>query len=522
MNREKNLQQLQDKTKIWDLVVIGGGASGLGVALDAVSRGLSVALFDKADFAKGTSSRSTKLIHGGVRYLAQGQVSLVFEALKERGLLLKNAPHLTHKQSFLIPIYSWWDRIQYSIGLKLYDWMAGSLSLGPSKFISKKETLLRLPHLQTDRLQGAVCYYDGQFDDARLAIHLAQTADELGACLLNYAKVTELTKDPNGKLKGLKVRDMDRKESFHIQAKMIVNATGVFADKILQLDNPQAAKTIQPSQGIHLILDLEFLGGQDALMIPKTKDGRVLFGVPWHDKLLLGTTDTIREKAKLEPEALQQEIDFVLETAGTYLTRKPTREDVKAVFAGLRPLARPEEGSTKTKEISRSHKIIVSPSGLVSLIGGKWTTFRKMGQDTVSYFTQITGQKIPTSATSKQQIHGYTETIPAGHWGIYGSDAQKIQALAIQDPELAELLHPKFPHILAEVVWACQYEMALTVEDVLSRRIRLLILDPEAAVAAAARVANTMAKTLQKKESWIASELINFNKIAAKYMISTR
>ncbi len=522
MNRETNLRSLHQKNKVWDLVVIGGGASGLGVALDAVSRGLSVALFEKADFAKGTSSRSTKLIHGGVRYLAQGQVSLVFEALKERGLLLKNAPHLTHKQSFLIPIYSWWDRIQYSIGLKLYDWMAGSLSLGPSKFISKEETLRRLPHLQTEKLQGAVCYYDGQFDDARLAIHLAQTADELGACLLNYSKVTELSKDPAGKLTGLKVRDLNRKESFYLQAKMIVNATGVFADKILKLDNPQAAKTIQPSQGIHLILDNEFLGGHDALMIPKTKDGRVLFGVPWYDKLLLGTTDTIRETAKLEPEALQQEIDFVLETAGAYLTRKPTRKDVKAVFAGLRPLARPEEGSTKTKEISRSHKIIVSPSGLVSLIGGKWTTFRKMGEDTVSYFTQITGQKISASTTSKQQIHGYTETIPSGHWGIYGSDAQKIKALAVQDPELAELLHPTFPHILAEVVWACQYEMALTVEDVLSRRTRMLILDPEAAVKAAERVAITMAKVLQKEESWIASELINFNKIAEKYMIHTR
>ena len=520
MNREKTLQQLQDKTKVWDIVVIGGGASGLGVALDAVSRGLSVALFEKADFAKGTSSRSTKLIHGGVRYLAQGQLSLVFEALKERGLLLKNAPHLTHKQSFLIPIYSWWDRIQYSIGLKLYDWMAGSLSLGPSKFISKEETLLRLPHLQTDRLQGAVCYYDGQFDDARLAIHLAQTADELGACLLNYAKVTELSKDPAGKLTGLKVRDLNRKESFHLQAKMIVNATGVFADKILQLDNPSASKTIQPSQGIHLILDLEFLGGTDALMIPKTKDGRVLFGVPWHHKLLLGTTDTIREKAKLEPEALQQEIDFVLETAGTYLTRKPTRTDVQAVFAGLRPLARPEEGSTKTKEISRSHKIILSKSGLVSLIGGKWTTYRKMGEDTVAYFTRITGQVLPKSKTSTQRIHGWTATMPAGHWGIYGSDAEKIKALANRNPNWQERIHPQFTNILAEVVWACEQEMALTVEDVLSRRIRMLILDPEAALASAETVARTMAGVLHKEEEWITAELLNFRKIAAKYLIS--
>jgi glycerol-3-phosphate dehydrogenase len=522
MNREKNLQQVQNKTKVWDIAVIGGGASGLGVALDAASRGLSVLLVEKADFAKGTSSRSTKLVHGGVRYLAQGQLSLVFEALKERGLLLQNAPHLTHNQSFLIPIYTWWERIQYSIGLKLYDWMAGSLSLGPSKFISKQETLRRIPALQPTRLQGAVVYQDGQFDDARLAIHLAQTADNLGACLLNYAKVTGLSKDPTGKLTGLTFRDEIQKETHHIQAKMIVNATGVFADKILKLDNPQAAKTIQPSQGIHLILDLEFLGGQDALMIPKTKDGRVLFGVPWHGKLLLGTTDTIREKAKLEPEALQQEIDFVLETAGAYLTRKPTRKDVQAVFAGLRPLARPQEGSTKTKEISRSHKIIVSPSGLVSLIGGKWTTYRKMGEDTVNFFTRITGKAIPASTTSKQHIHGYTEAIPAGHWAVYGSDAQKIQALAVQDPALAELIHPRFPNILAEVVWACEQEMALTVEDVLSRRIRGLILDPQAAVAAAERVAITMAKVLQKDESWIASELINFNKIAEKYMIHTR
>jgi glycerol-3-phosphate dehydrogenase len=520
MNREKNLQQLQDKTKVWDIAVIGGGASGLGVALDAASRGLAVLLVEKADFAKGTSSRSTKLVHGGVRYLAQGQLSLVFEALKERGLLLKNAPHLTHNQSFLIPIYTWWDRIQYSIGLKIYDWMAGKLGLGPSNFISKEETLRRIPTLQPTRLQGAVVYQDGQFDDARLAIHLAQTADELGACLLNYAKVTGLSKDPTDKLTGLTFRDEIQKETHHIQAKMIVNATGVFADKILQLDNPSAAKTIQPSQGIHLILDLSFLGGTDALMIPKTKDGRVLFGVPWHNKLLLGTTDTIREKAKLEPEALQQEIDFVLETAGGYLTKKPSREDVIAVFAGLRPLARPKEGSTKTKEISRSHKIILSQSGLVSLTGGKWTTYRKMGEDTVAYFTRITGLALPKSNTSTQKIHGWTASLPAGHWSIYGSDAEKIKALANQNPRWQERIHPQFPNILAEVVWACEKEMAMTVEDVLSRRIRMLILDPEAALAAAESVARTMAGVLHKKEDWITTELTNFRKIAAKYLIS--
>ena len=522
MNRETNLQRLHEKTKVWDIAVIGGGASGLGIALDAASRGLSVLLVEKVDFAKGTSSRSTKLIHGGVRYLAQGQLSLVFEALKERGLLLKNAPHLTSNQSFLIPIYSLWDRIQYGIGLKIYDWMAGKLGLGSSKFISKQEALQRIPSLQPARLQGAVVYQDGQFDDARLAIHLAQTADELGACLLNYTKVTGLNKDPTGKLTGLTFRDEIRKENHGIQAKMIVNATGVFADKILQLDNPSAAKTIQPSQGIHLILDLSFLGGKDALMIPKTKDGRVLFGVPWHEKLLLGTTDTIREKARPEPEALQEEIDFVLETAGTYLTRKPTRKDVKAVFAGLRPLARPVEGSTKTKEISRSHKIIVSPSGLVSLIGGKWTTYRKMGEDTVAYFTRITGQILPKSKTSTQKIHGWTAVLPTGHWGSYGSDAEKIKALARQNPRWQERIHPRFPNLLAEVVWACQYEMALHVEDVLSRRIRMLVLDAQAALDAAVPVAQTMAEVLGKDSKWIAAELQTFQKIAQQYLIDKK
>lgn len=520
MDRTKNIQQVQGNTKLWDIAVIGGGSSGLGVALDAASRGLSVLLLEKADFAKGTSSRSTKLVHGGVRYLAQGQLSLVLEALKERGLLLKNAPHLTFNQSFMIPIYTWWDRMLYGVGLKIYDWMAGQLSLGPSSFISKEETLKRIPTLQQPQLKGSVVYHDGQFDDARLAIHLAQTADDLGACLLNYAKVTGLVKDERGKLTGLKFRDEIQKQGYTIQAKMVINATGVFADKILQLDNPKAAKTIQPSQGIHLIVDQSFLGGTDALMIPKTKDGRVLFGVPWHNKLLLGTTDTIREKPKLEPEALQQEIDFVLDTAGSYLTKKPKRDDVIAVFAGLRPLARPEEGSTKTKEISRSHKIILSKSGLVSLTGGKWTTYRKMGEDTVAYFTRITGKVLPKSKTATQKIHGWTETIPAGHWGIYGSDAEKIKKLAQNNPIWKERIHPQFPNILAEVVWACQEEMALTVEDVLSRRIRMLILDPKAALASAEKVARTMAAVLLREEAWITDELINFKKIAAKYMIS--
>jgi glycerol-3-phosphate dehydrogenase len=519
MDRKENLNQLTNQNKIWDIAVIGGGSSGLGVALDAVSRGLSVALFEKADFAKGTSSRSTKLLHGGVRYLAQGDVFLVLEALRERGRLLNNAPHLTRNQAFIIPVYTLWDRVQFSAGLKMYDYMAGSLSLGPSQYISKAETLRRMPGIKSKGLFGGIVYHDGQFDDARLALSIAQTADHAGACILNYAKVTSLQKDSAGKLNGLVVQDLLSKNKYGVKARMVVNASGVFADKILQMDNPQAPKTIQPSQGIHLVLERDFLGGDDALMIPKTRDGRVLFAVPWHGKLVVGTTDTLREKAKLEPEALQKEIDFVLETAAGYLSRKPTREDVKAVYAGLRPLARPKEGSTKTKEISRSHKVIVSDSGLVSLTGGKWTTFRKMGEDTVEYFPQITGMALAPSTSKDILLHGFTKAVPEGHWGIYGSNAALIQDLARIDSNLLEKIHPDFPNIMAEVVWAIRHEMALKIEDVLSRRIRMLILDAQAALDSAEKVAHLMASELGEDSTWIEKELADFKVTGEKYLI---
>lgn len=519
MNRDENLKQLQNSDKIWDIAVIGGGSSGLGVALDAVSRGLSVALFEKADFAKGTSSRSTKLLHGGVRYLAQGDVFLVLEALRERGRLIKNAPHLTKNQAFIIPVYTRWDRIQYSAGLKMYDYMSANLSLGSSRYISREETISRMPGINSKGLFGGIVYHDGQFDDARLALSIAQTADHAGAIVLNYTKVNSLEKDAGGKLVGLHVQDLLSKRKYPIKARMIVNATGVFADKILEMDNPEAPKTIQPSQGIHLVLDLDFLGGKDALMIPKTRDGRVLFAVPWQGKLVVGTTDTLREKAKLEPEALQKEIDFVLETAGGYLTRKPTRDDVKSVFAGLRPLARPKEGSTKTKEISRSHKVIVSDSGLVTLTGGKWTTFRKMGEDTVEYFPKITGGTLEPSRSKDILLHGFTKNIPAGHWGVYGSDAALIQDLAKTDTHLSEKIHPDFPNILAEVVWSIRNEMAVKIEDVLSRRIRMLILDAQAALDSAEKVVKLLASELGKDQEWIEKELADFQKTGEKYLI---
>lgn len=521
MNRTTNLQILkQSPDKVWDLAIIGGGSSGFGVALDALSRGLSVVLLDKSDFAKGTSSRSTKLLHGGVRYLAQGDVLLVLEALKERGRLLANAPHLTYNQPFIIPIYTWFDRIQYSVGLKMYDWMAGKWRLGKSKFISKSETISRLPQIKQKGLMGGVVYHDGQFDDARMIIAVAQTCTEMGGCVLNYAKVTGLLKDEHAKVSGVRFVDQIDDNHIEVKAKMVVNATGVFADKVLQMDNPGARKSIQPSQGIHLVFDQSFLGGKDALMIPKTSDGRVLFAVPWHGKLVVGTTDTLKDKPQMEPEALEKEINFVLETAQGYLTKQPTRSDVLSVFAGLRPLAAPKEDGAKTKEISRTHKVIVSESNLVTLTGGKWTTFRKMGEDTVDYFTKVTGQSTKASTSASVKLHGYTDKIPSGHLSVYGADAAHIKALMTANPELAEKLHPQHPYTAAEIVWIVRNEMPAKVEDVLSRRLRILLLDARAAKEVSEKVARIMATELGKDETWIVDQLEYFNKVAVKYILA--
>nr|MBI1230289.1 FAD-dependent oxidoreductase [Cytophagales bacterium] len=520
MDRLKNRNQLDDAERVWDIVVIGGGASGLGVALDALSRGLSVALFEKRDFAQGTSSRSTKLVHGGVRYLAQGEIGLVLEALKERGRLLRNAPHLTTNQPFIIPIYTFIDRWKYSIGLKIYDWMAGKLRLGKSRFISREETLDRLPRIKAANLRGGIVYHDGQFDDARLALSIAQTCEAMGGCILNHCGVADIFKHADGRVAGVVVKDSIGKKTYKVHAKAVVNATGVFADKILKMDQPDVGKMIQPSQGIHLVMDRSFLGGNDALMIPATSDGRVLFAVPWQGKLVVGTTDTIREKAKMEPRPLEREIDFILETAAAFLTKAPTRKDVLSVFAGLRPLAAPKEGSTKTKEISRSHKIIVSDSKLITLTGGKWTTFRKMGEDTVDVFYDITGMERAASTSKDIRLHGYLEHTPEGHMQVYGSDTAKILALVAENPAWGEPLHPAYPYTAAEVVWAARQEMALKVEDILSRRMRVLVLDAKAAIEMAPKVAELMAEELSLDQGWKDAELEDFGKLANKYLIN--
>lgn len=504
----------------WDIIIIGGGATGLGVALDSTSRGYKTLLLEQSDFAKGTSSRSTKLVHGGVRYLAQGDIDLVKEALYERGLLLKNASHLVNNQSFIIPNYKWWDTLKYTVGLKIYDFLAGKLSFGKSERISKKETANRLSTVKVDHLKGGVVYHDGQFDDARLAVNIAQTAIEQGATVLNHFKVSQLRKDANGKVNGVSAINTESGTSYTFNAKVVINATGVFTDEVLQMDNINAKNTVKPSQGIHLVLDRSFLPGKDAIMIPKTADGRVLFLVPWHNRVVVGTTDTLLDSHSLEPKPLEKEIDFILDTANAYLNKKVSRTDVLSVFAGLRPLAAPKDSSEKTKEISRSHKIFVSESGLVTITGGKWTTYRRMAQDTVNKVIALGKLPHRECRTKELLIHGANgSATDTDHLYVYGTDRKDIERLISEFPNLGERLHPRLEFLKAEVVWAVQNEMARSVEDVLARRVRILFLDARAAQEVAPQVAEILAEYLNKDAVWKKSQIKEFTKLADQYIL---
>jgi glycerol-3-phosphate dehydrogenase len=519
MNRTSLLDQLKED-KTWDFIIVGGGATGLGAAVDAASRGYSTILFEQSDFAKGTSSRSTKLVHGGVRYMAQGDLELVREACYERGLLLKNAPHLTKNQSFVIPNYTFFDNILYTVGLKFYDILAGKLSLGRSKFIGKKKTIEYLPTIRQQGLRGGVIYQDGQFDDARLAVNLAQTAIEQGACVLNYMRVINLQKQ-NGKICGAKIKDQETNIEYSVKGKVVINATGVFVDDLMLMDKPEKRKLVKPSQGIHLVMDRSFLDSEHALMIPKTSDGRVLFAVPWHDKLVMGTTDTVRDHIELEPHALEQEINFILNTAANYLTRRPTRADVLSVYAGLRPLAAPQTEGKSTKEISRNHKIIVSKSNLVTITGGKWTTYRRMAQDVVDRAIAQVHLAYKTCVTKTLKIHGYKEHVNMhDHLYVYGSDIENVQQLMDENPELKQKISAKYDFTNAEVVWAVRKEFARTVDDVLARRCRLLFLDAHEAMKAAPFVAQIIAKELGNDENWVQQQIDGFIELAKGYVLN--
>lgn len=491
MNRSASIHKISS-TPEFDCCIIGGGATGLGIALDAASRGLKTILLEQHDFAKGTSSRSTKLVHGGVRYLQQGNIRLVMDALKERGLLLRNAPHLVHNQAFIVPNYKWWEKPFYGIGLKIYDKMAGKLGLGPSLFLSKEETLERAPTLDPENLKGSVLYHDGQFDDARLAISIAQTADEQGAILLNYFPVTGLLKQQN-KIIGVWARDEFSNQDYEIRSRCVINATGVFSDTIMRMDDPFHHPMISPSQGIHLVVDKEFLPGDSAIMIPRTDDGRVLFAVPWHDKIVLGTTDTAINHISSEPIPLATEIEFILSHIGRYLSRDPSLQDIRSMFAGLRPLIKGK--NKKTAALSRDHAITVSDSGMITINGGKWTTYRKMAEETIDLAVQTFNLAAGDCITKTLLLNGHDQPAPV------------VNIDMLTETQLEEL-----------VSHAVQQEMCMTLEDFLSRRTRQLLLDARLAIKMAPSIARMMAVVMQKEEYWINEQINIFKTTASNYI----
>jgi glycerol-3-phosphate dehydrogenase len=519
LSRADMLARLDQHEGAWDFVVIGGGATGVGVAVDAASRGYSVLLLEQSDFGKGTSSRSTKLVHGGVRYLEQGNISLVMEALKERGILRQNAPHLVSNLPFVVPNYDWWETPFYGIGLKVYNLLAGKYGFGDSSILSREETLRRLPTIRTDGLRGGVVYYDGQFDDSRLLINLVQTAGEHGATLLNYAAVTGLTKGSDGTIDGVVARELESGREFRATARVVINATGPFADGVRRLADPEAPRLIAPSQGIHLVFDRSFLPGSSAIMVPHTRDGRVMFAIPWHGHTLVGTTDTPISEPSLEPRAQEREIAFVLETAALYLHKAPTRADVLSVFAGVRPLVRTGD-SRITSALSRDHTIHIDTSGLLTTAGGKWTTYRHMAEDTVDQAVDFARLPERRCITKELHVHGFQERSgDPGALGLYGSDAPRILELGRAEPALAQPLDGALPCTGAEVVWAARMEFARTVEDVLARRCRALFLNAAAAVRMAPAVAALIACELGRDEAWQRSQVAEFGALAQGYML---
>lgn len=515
--REELLRRLGEQTEPWDVLVIGGGATGLGAAVEAASRGFRTVLVERDDFAKGTSSRSTKLVHGGVRYLEQMNVTLVLDALRERGHMLRNAPHLVHDLSFVVPVFNYFGLPYYGFGLKVYERLSGRFSFGASKLLSRDRTLEMLPGVVRDGLKGGVLYHDGQFDDARYIVALLRTFQELGGTAINYVEATGLLQR-NGKTQGIQAHDCESDTRFDITAKVVVNAGGVFSEGILAMDGAALGSLLSVSQGTHFVLPQSFLPGGTAMMIPKTSDGRVLFAIPWHGATVVGTTDEPVERASAEPHSLASERTFLFEHIAQYFGRRPRTDEILSVWSGLRPLVRKGHGTTS--KLSRDHTVLVSQSGLVTVTGGKWTTYRRMGQDAIDHAVDVAGLPKVASRTLDLKLHGWTDDSAgtAEPERVYGTDLPLIQALSDHDSALSALLHPRLPYRLREVVWAARYEMARTVEDVLARRTRALFLDARAAMEAAPAVADLLAKELGRTEAWRDNDLANFYAVAQGYV----
>jgi glycerol-3-phosphate dehydrogenase len=513
--REAQIERLESDDRPWDIIVIGGGATGVGVAVDAASRGYRVALLEQHDFGKGTSSRSTKLVHGGLRYLKQGRIRLVREALIERGRLCKNAPHLVHPLATIVPLHSRWEAFYYGIGLKVYERLSGQLSLGPSRRMSLDELRRAIPTIETHGLYGGASYLDGAFDDTRLLVNLVQTAIEHGGVCVNYAPVRDIVKDAN-KVRGVVAEDSETGKTLRLNARVVVNATGPFSDQILKLDQPGAMPMIAASQGIHLVFDRDFLPSDVALIVPKTRDGRVIFAVPWHNHAVIGTTDTPRPDLPLDPRPLPGEIDFLLETIAPYLIRKPQRGDIRSIFAGIRPLVRAGDAGN-TSKLGRDHEIRTSSSGLVSVLGGKWTTYRRMAEDCVNHAARVGDLKRAECVTTIMPIHGHPGDARVVRFGEYGSDSAALEQVNASAPGGNEKLAERLPYVAGQAVFAARNEMARTVEDVLARRTRALFLDAEAAIAAAPRVAALLAAELRRDAAWQAEQLEKFQRVAEAY-----
>ncbi|HQW29249.1 MAG TPA: glycerol-3-phosphate dehydrogenase/oxidase [Verrucomicrobiales bacterium] len=486
MNRNAQLIRFADASEQWDIIVIGGGATGLGIAVDAATRGYRTALLEQADFAEGTSSKSTKLIHGGVRYLRSGEIGLVRESLRERGRLLRNAPNVVIPLPFVVPAYRWYERAFYGVGMTIYDLLAGKLGMGPTGHLSAKSVAVQIPNLLQNGLYGGTLYWDGQFDDARLAIAMARTAVANGAAVANHVQVEELVRE-SGRIAGVVARDQLDGRDYRLRGRVVINATGVFTDSVRRMDDPGAEAVIRPSQGIHLVLDRRFLGGETAVMIPSTEDGRVLFVIPWQNRVILGTTDTEPVPIELHPKPLAEEIDYLIRHAGRYLAEAPTHADIRATFAGLRPLVSPPKGTSGTSaQLSRSHSIFVSDSGLLTITGGKWTTYRQMAEDAVDRAAQLGGLPVQPCLTADLTL----------------LDAVPEAGGALLDPDL--------PYRTGDVERAVEVEMAMTLDDVLSRRLRASFLDEAASRRCAPQVAIKIAAMLGRSEEWAAEQCAAF------------
>jgi len=507
-DRSSLLRSLDDR---FDVLIIGGGATGLGIAVDAVTRGYRTALVEACDFAQATSSRATKLVHGGVRYLASGQFHLVYEALRERATMMRIAPHLIHPLPFVLPAFRGVDLPFYGAGLLLYNLLSGQASMGPTRVLAASAVTERVPGIARSHLAGGVLFHDAQFNDARYALALARTAIDHGAAVLNYVRCERLLHD-SGKIAGAVLRDGESGAEMTVRANVVINAAGIFGDEVRILDAPTSKPMLSLSRGSHVVVRPEVLGGRTALIVPKTSDGRVIFAIPWEGRIVIGTTDVPASVSVNEPGYTEDEIDYLLQHIAPYLEKPVGREDVLAVFSGLRPLVRGD--SVKTSKLSREHSIEMSPTGLITIAGGKWTTYRRMAQDTVNFAIHHSMLKTAECVTSRTPLHGAGAGSGAGE---YGSDATEVESLITADPALGAALDPALPYILAQVVYAVRAEMALALEDVLARRTRTVLLDAQAAMRAAPAVAALMARELGRDEAWAANQVRAFEELAARY-----